>query len=121
MLRKRLSSGEWGVVSALSRTGKGASVDDVRSELATGVDRDYRTIQTILHRCCEKGWVKVQRQGRRCYYSEVIAHSKAVEERTTDFLAELAEGEPAVLKAVQRVVARELRRLDRTPPDRPRR
>ena len=110
-MRKPLSSGEWGVINALWRAGKRASVDDVRSELGRGVGRDYRTIQTILHRCDEKGWVRVERDGGRCYYAAAISRRKGVEERAERFFDELAEGETAALEAVRKVLDRKLKLL----------
>ena len=98
-------------MTALWRAGKRASVDDVRSELGHGLDRDYRTIQTILHRCNEKGWVKVERDGGRCYYTAAISRRKGVEERAEKFFDELAEGEADALEAVQGILERELKLL----------
>ena len=98
-------------MKALWRAGKGASVDDVRSELETAPERDYRTIQTILHRCQEKGWVKVERDGGRCYYTAAISQLKGVEERSAKFFTELAEGKPEALEAVQAILDRELKAL----------
>ena len=112
-MRKRLSSGEWGVMNALWRAGKRASVDDVRSELEIDPERDYRTIQTILYRCSEKGWVRIERDGGRCYYTAAVTRRKGVEERAAAFFSELAEGETAALEAVQGILERELRLLKR--------
>lgn len=98
-------------MKALWRAGRGASVHQVRAELGVGPERDYRTIQTILHRCHEKGWVKLERDGGRCYYSAALPQDRAAEERTREFLRELAEGEPAVLEAAQRALDRERKAL----------
>ena len=107
-MRQRLSSGEWVVMNALWRAGKQATVDDVRVQLEDD-ERDYRTIQTILSRCEEKGWVKSERtKSRRVYYTPAVTRRKGIQERAADIVAELTQGDEAAVEYVRSSLAREL-------------
>ena len=107
-MRQRLSSGEWAVMVALWRAGSRVTVDEVRAALEDD-PREYRTIQTILGRCEQKGWARVERtSGRRVYYSPALSRRQGVEERTATVLAELTQGDDQVAELAATALRRAL-------------
>ena len=91
-------------MTALWRLGRRVIVDEVLAELDEEPPRDYRTIQTLLARCVEKGWAKRDTLKGRAYYSPKVDWERAIKERADEFFEEICRDEERSLEIVKELL-----------------
>lgn len=111
-----------GVMRALWRLDRSASVEDVRAALPARQRGAYTTVQTILNRLAERGLLARERQGKAIFYaaqvSEADYYSRSIREtlapasddarRTAlaQLVGDMAPGELDEIEALAREVAK---------------
>ncbi len=94
--RQGLSRGQQAVMAALWAAGDEATAGEVTKLLsAHGGDQAYRTVQTVLGVCKDKGWVKTRKKGRKLFYRPTLSERDGIAALFDDFAAQFLEGRPS--------------------------
>jgi BlaI family penicillinase repressor len=76
---------------------KEATVQQIRDKLPSGRSLAYNTVQTLLFRLEQKGYLKHHIQGRAHVYSPSIKRKEVIRTTVGDFLSRLFGGDPRPL------------------------
>jgi len=90
---ERLSRSEWQLMQICWRLGRCTVGEVLREDLKTHT-RDYRTILTFMTRMANKGWLTVEKEGNRNYYSPAARKNAALELEIGRFLEEIVGDDP---------------------------
>lgn len=86
---KSLPDSELKVMKIIWRKNSKVSTGEILAELKDEVDWKLSTLQVILSRLTEKGFLKNEKIGRINYYSSIIEHSKYTKNETKNFVRKM--------------------------------
>jgi len=76
---------------------KEATVQNIRAQLPAGRTLAYNTVQTLLCRLEEKGYLKHRDKGRAHVFSPCVEREEVIKTTVRDFLGRLFGGDPKPL------------------------
>ncbi|MCP4201725.1 MAG: BlaI/MecI/CopY family transcriptional regulator [bacterium] len=106
---ERLSPSEWQIMRICWKLGR-ANVRQILTEDRKRRTRDYRTILTFVSRMAAKGYLKVEKEGNRNYYTAALSQKKGLQREIERFFKEVVGPERGSLELVQRALDRRARR-----------
>lgn len=119
---KSLPDSELKVMMVIWENGSKMSTGEILAELKDDVDWKLSTLQVILTRLTEKGFLKNEKENRLNYYTSIIDYSKYTKHETKNFIkkmynnsakkliASLVEGDDSLtdndIKEIKRILDR---------------
>lgn len=86
---KSLPDSELKVMKIIWRNNKKMSTGEILAELKDEVEWKLSTVQVILARLTEKGFLKNEKIGRINYYYSIVDHSKYTKNETKNFIQKM--------------------------------
>ncbi len=86
---KSLPDSELKVMKIIWEKNKKMSTGEILSELKNEVDWKLSTLQVILSRLTDKGFLKNEKIGRINYYSSIVAFSNYTKNETKNFIKKM--------------------------------
>ena len=83
---KSLPDSELKVMMVIWENGSKMSTGEILAELKDDVDWKLSTLQVILTRLTEKGFLKNEKENRLNYYTSIIDYSKYTKHETKNFI-----------------------------------
>lgn len=86
---KSLPDSELKVMMVIWENGSKMSTGEILAELKDDVDWKLSTLQVILTRLTEKGFLKNEKENRLNYYTSIIDYSKYTKHETKNFIKKM--------------------------------
>lgn len=86
---KSLPDSELKVMMVIWENGSKMSTGEILAELKDDVDWKLSTLQVILTRLTEKGFLKIEKENRLNYYTSIIDCSKYTKHETKNFIKKM--------------------------------
>ena len=86
---KSLPDSELKVMMVIWENGSKMSTGEILAELKDNVDWKLSTLQVILTRLTEKGFLKNEKENRLNYYTSIIDYSKYTKHETKNFIKKM--------------------------------
>ncbi len=86
---KSLPDSELKVMMVIWENGSKMSTGEILAELKDDVDWKLSTLQVILTRLTEKGFLKIEKENRLNYYTSIIDYSKYTKHETKNFIKKM--------------------------------
>ncbi len=109
----RLSPTEWTIWNAAWRVGPLATLGDIMEELREADVRSESTIQTLLQRIVDKGYLEAELSRGRLRYTPTISWRSGVKERAEAFFDLVGKDGEEALLVVREALEKRLKRAGR--------
>lgn len=108
----RLSRAEWELMRICWRRGR-CTVREVLTDSLPKNTRDYRTVLTLMTRIADKGYLKVEKEGKTNYYTPSLPKERALRREIKLFLEDVVGSDPEGLELLGSMLEKHVERASR--------